>query len=482
MIRTKQIKKAEKKVSTHKLKSDKKPATNNIDDSVLSKIIALEDKLPCIIADDYLKSNIVITTKDKNRFMYRYNEDTGMYEKGYVEEDIIAYAKVVSKHRFTNHLGDEVIANVRSQTFKHQSIFNTSPNLIGLLNGVLNLDRVNYDDCLMPHSPDNYLTESIPVKFDRNAKCPKIDKFLEQVLGPTTKEFDQVMLFYEMLGSCLYRRHIVPAIHIFFGEGKNGKSKLIELVRVFLGSCNISSVTMQDLASSTFAPSSLYHKLANVQADISSEFIKDNTVLKRLTGDDSMRIQYKFKDSFDYVSYAKLIWSCNKPPRFSSNDSNYGFWRRIVLYQLRNTFEGKNDNVDIINDICSPKELSGLLNQALNGLEVIRIKRNFDRVMDIKTTEEVYNKLSDTVSSFVEDCVEFTGINYNDLQYVLSCDMYASYCNYCESIGVNPIQQVKFSKRLRQDYKDNMKLQVQRVGDSTARCFVGCKLIDMDTC
>ena len=62
----------------------------------------------------------------------------------------------------------------------------------------------------------------------------------------------------------------------------------LDLSGDFLGSENVSSVSLQTLASPSesakFAISHLYGKLANIDADLSSEALKGTSAIKKLTG------------------------------------------------------------------------------------------------------------------------------------------------------------------------------------------------------
>jgi hypothetical protein len=47
---------------------------------------------------------------------------------------------------------------------------------------------------------------------------------------------------------------------------------------------------------------------------------------KALWAGDTLVAEYKFKDSFEFTPYARLVFSANHPPR--SADSSHAFFRR----------------------------------------------------------------------------------------------------------------------------------------------------------
>jgi len=60
-------------------------------------------------------------------------------------------------------------------------------------------------------------------------------------------------------------------------------------------------------------------------------------MFKALTGGDVVSGEHKFKDSFEFISSAKLLFSANRPPR--SDDATHGFFRRWDVVPFTRCFE-----------------------------------------------------------------------------------------------------------------------------------------------
>ena len=75
----------------------------------------------------------------------------------------------------------------------------------------------------------------------------------------------------------------------------------------------VQSETIQKV-SNNFASASLFGNLANIDADLSSEQLKQTGMLKKLTGADSIPAEFKYKTAFHFKNYAKLIFSANPNP------------------------------------------------------------------------------------------------------------------------------------------------------------------------
>jgi putative DNA primase/helicase len=52
------------------------------------------------------------------------------------------------------------------------------------------------------------------------------------------------------------------------GSGDNGKSVFLKLLKMFLGSENVSHASLQELSDDRFAAADMYGKLANICADL----------------------------------------------------------------------------------------------------------------------------------------------------------------------------------------------------------------------
>jgi putative DNA primase/helicase len=90
------------------------------------------------------------------------------------------------------------------------------------------------------------------------------------------------------------------------GNGSNGKSKVIELMKNLLGVQNCSSVSLHTLGNSNFAKAQLHTKLVNLSADISSDAINNTGVFKELFGD-TLFADRKHREPIEFQNYANEI-------------------------------------------------------------------------------------------------------------------------------------------------------------------------------
>src|SRR5262249_27427377 len=137
--------------------------------------------------------------------------------------------------------------------------FDSDIDIVNLQNGLLNIHTLAFTE----HSPDYLSLVQLPIKYDPNAKCPNVLKFLGKVLKPKN-----VFTALELFGYCLYRTSKYEKALLCVGKGANGKGTFLSLLGHFLGKKNTAHVSLQDINDNRFATAQLYGKLANIFADL----------------------------------------------------------------------------------------------------------------------------------------------------------------------------------------------------------------------
>ena len=311
----------------------------------------------------------------------------------------------------SKHGKNEIEDHIRDKNYKPRTIFNTPKHLINLANGIYNLRTKQ----LIPHNPKYFFINEIPVEYNPDAKCPKIIKFLKEVIDEKN-----IPCIQEFIGYCLFRDYPIHKAFMFIGSGKNGKSTTINLITTFLGRTNIANKELQQLTYDKFAKSKLYGRLINAAADISSSSLGSTGTFKGLTGGDYTDAEKKFMDSFEFKNYAKMVFSANTLPK--TKDDSYAFYRRWILINFPNTFEGKECEPYILDKLTTPQEMSGLFNWAIKGLERLLKQNKFTYEKTVEDIRNQYKTLSDPVFAF---CQKF--LTSETSGYLIKKDVYKRY-------------------------------------------------------
>ena len=356
----------------------------------------------------FLKTFFYFKTWDDDLYFFQ----NGVYRKK--AELLVRNALEVFHPECTEHLKKEVLGHIKDTT---TSTPDSDIDLIPLRNGVLNLKNMEFSS----FTPDKFFLAQLPVEYRPDCECKTFLKFLSEVL-----EAEDIPIIQELFGYCLQRNYSINKGFMFIGEGRNGKSTLINVLRAFLGGENIASIGLQTLERNRFASSTLQGKLANIYADLPSSSLYETGLFKMLTGNDPVSIEAKFKDHINFLNYAKMIFSCNQLPL--SKDTSDALYRRWILLNFPNNFDEDRADINLLEKITTPEELSGILNWAVEGLKRLREQKKFSYKFTIEQIRDQYERLSNSLHAFVKDFYEFDGKTA-----IPKTKIYAEYQKYCHS-------------------------------------------------
>ena len=385
---------------------------------------------PAILAKDIVDNNRLKTDSTSDT-IYFYDQDLGFYDKsGDDRVRALIEACLASENR--QHRTTEVTYLVHSKT-----LTTTEPSRkIALENGLLNPETQTLED----FTPDEFVTLKMPVRYDQKAECPNIKKFLADVVGE-----DQSPIIQEWFGYCLYGKTIIHKALLLVGEGANGKSTLLELLRKFLGAENVATVPLQTLMENRFATSQLYGKLANLCADLTDKPLAKTGIFKMLTGNDAITAEQKFKQPFTFVNHAKLTFSTNKVPE-TMDDTN-AFFRRWIIVACGNVFSGDKCDPKILEKTVTPEELSGLLNWALDGLKRLLINGHFTTTENTEELRSHYIRKSNSSRAFIEETLVY---DPDAKAFVPEAELYERYIAFCTANSLPSTRKAVLTQNIHQ--------------------------------
>ncbi|GMG96832.1 phage/plasmid primase, P4 family [Tepidimicrobium xylanilyticum] len=299
---------------------------------------------------------------------------------------------------------------------------------IVLNNGLYNIKT----DTLSDFTPDYIAKNKVPVNYNPGAYHEVMDKTLDKI---ACYDKQLRMLLEEMVGYTLLRRNELGKTFILIGQGSNGKSTLLDIIKHFLGEENVSSIALEELGQ-RFKTAELYGKLANIGDDISSKYMEDNAIFKKLVTGETVNAERKGKDPFDFNNYSKLIFSANEMPRI--NDTSDGLMRRLVIVPFNAKFSKHDPDFDpfIKDKLLTNEAMEYLLNIALKGLKRVIKNNGFTEVESVTKEIKEYEKRNNPVVAFLDE---------NDIENIPTDEVYLSYSSWCYENGLKPISKRKFS-------------------------------------
>jgi phage/plasmid-associated DNA primase len=361
-------------------------------------------------------------------------------------------------------------------------------NVIAFKNAAFDWRTYNF----IPHDPDVIAIHFIPHEIDvelfnnlmnnSNSEGSDIKEVIEKTAikkAPKTLDAfkqwvgDRWILLFEIMGSLFYPMPIKKMV-LFTdvegqSEGDTGKSTCIRYFEIVIGNENRANVPLQRLVDERdrFAISAIYGKLANFYADLPSDALNNPGRLKVISGEDSVQVEFKFKDSFNWRMYTKMIFSANQPPPMKVDDP--AVWKRWLVVLFEGSFEKISRFEETLIDEI-PQAIAIALYAFINVL-----KRNvtFSYENTLEDARHIWMSRSDSVYAFLTWALR-TGVLYKNItgRTVIMDDLYPIYTKYCEAMDINAVPSNMFTRRLRElkQFKFDIKVISQKkvlVGYST---------------
>lgn len=210
--------------------------------------------------------------------------------------------------------------------------------------------------------------------YDYNAECPTFESFLDDVFN---HDKNLIKVVQEMMGyTLLYGENPLQVIVLLIGEGRNGKGILTSICQMIHGQDNCSGTSISQL-NSQFGLSQMYDKVLNVSNENDENVVTDTSILKTISGNDTVMVERKYHDAFPAEIHCKL-WIATNGITFL--DSSKGFEERLVPIPFENTYVNKpipGTNQKKRDSMLLEKleeEKSGIFNWMYEGL--VRLRDN----------------------------------------------------------------------------------------------------------
>lgn len=286
------------------------------------------------------------------------------------------------------------------------------------------------------HSPDYYCINQIPHNYFPVEKHSGIafDKWFEFAV-PDGKDREMIL---EYIGLTATKDTSFQKFMLLCGEGGTGKSTLLRLCELFIGTKNTSNISLLEL-NQRFASFGLLGKLLNSCADLEIEALQDVSIIKKCLGEDSLRGEQKGRDAISFKNYAKLIFSTNELP-FVKNEKSNGFFRRLLILEMNQIPE--HMDADLF------QKLSGDIDHFI-ALSMEALTRLYQRgcILESDNSTRAVERMrcdSDTVEAFIRDICVLSKEGRTKRTV-----LYEEYEKYCEVYSRQALTSHNFYKSMR---------------------------------
>ena len=296
-------------------------------------------------------------------------------------------------------------------------------------------------------------TSTIPVKYDPSATCPRIEAFFKSMeLGD-----DVIQGILELFGYCLLKSYPIKKMFLFVGPHDTAKSTAASLLEALLGVENYSSLSLDALQQDHFEKKKLYKMHANISGELANRFIKDTSLLKELLGWDSVTARLMFSQKkFSFWNYAKLIFLANQIPATYETDND--FFPKVLIFEFTKQFkegeEATRRKDELMAELTTEEEMSGLLNKALRSLQELLKRGKFKTSKSEQENKELYLIKANPLKYYIENSLtianEIGEVNDPDGNKIkiTKQDVYGNFLGFCKHYRLPALSQTAFFKNL----------------------------------
>ena len=417
--------------------------------------------------------NVADTLQKKYKFVtLRKTEEILLYDgkiyNSYLSESLIKEETERLIPNCSSYNRTEVINKIKAQTYVDLENFDSNPDTITLLNGILNLKTLE----TLEHTPKNLSRVLYPVEYhkpkheikddtvfadiEENLKNTLFWKFLKSsftVDGKFRQNNFETML--EVSASVFVKKQIDEKANMNLGHGENGKSVYLKYVIALLGKNNVSNISLQEMTEDKFMLAELNGISANIYTDLEKNELRHTGKIKLITSNEGIQVQKKHGHPFTLYPFCKLIFSCNRFPKVF--DQGQGFFRRWIIVIWERNFENDPErDSQLLEKLTSNKEEMNLVFSCLVHLaRKLNNVGKFTHSRDWKTIQKEWNANADPMDDFVNKYIKDSETNKTKRE------TYKFYKEIMLSKGETPLRIGQFSKAF-SEYHDEYRTNHER--------------------
>jgi putative DNA primase/helicase len=341
--------------------------------------------------------------------------------------------------------------------------FDQDPWTLNVENGSLDLRT----GVLRPHRPEDLLSKLIRLQYDPRAECPRFMAFMYRIMGshPDASEgenlrAEQLVGYLQRVFGCAATGKPEKLLFVLYGEGNNGKTTLLEIIRDALGDKEYAGQVQVDSLmirpKEAMSNNAVNTDLADLQGCrfVSSSEVEQGQRLslsrvKYLTGLGQIKARRLRENMITFQPTYKLFLDCNHRPVIT--DPNDAIWNRVKCIPFKVQIPESEIDRNLPAKLRS--ELPGILRWIVEGA-VFYHREGLGEPPDISAATEQYRQESDRLKEFFEDrCVLATtgdaGSWKKEGMWVPVSDLYTAYANWADAMGHKyPLSKDSFDDRL----------------------------------
>lgn len=312
-------------------------------------------------------------------------------------------------------------------------------NIISVENGLLNIENGARE--LLPHSKAFFNVNALPFRFDAEAKCPRWEQFVAELL-PDDDEDDGRRELQKAFGYSVSEDTRQQKVFMLVGEKRSGKGTLFTVLKALAGEENVATKRLHELGE-RFGKESLIGKRLALFPDVRLSKRLDTAPLVEnllsISGEDGIEVQRKGIKNWTGFLGVRCWLASNEWPKFSDQSGTIA--SRFLAFHLRQSFYGRED-FDLKAKLLA--ELPGILNWSLDGLDMLRNDKKFKQ----PAGSQVFVNLMESMASPVKDFISEECILGEGLQIEIEEQLFPLWMLWAEDKGHEPGTKTSFRGRI----------------------------------
>ena len=352
-------------------------------------------------------------------------------------QSYIKYAAGMMNYRSRNVM----VTDAKDLNFFDNTELDKDDFLLNCKNCVLDLSGDQPKE--LEHKADLLLSKICNANYNPAATCTLWEKTVNEIMQGDSSKIEYLQ---KMSGRFLTGDTSEEEFYIFFGATtRNGKSTITELLLYLLGDY-ATTISPESLAikvnkdSRTASPD--IAKLAGTRFVVASEpprrMLFDSSLVKTLTGRDTVSARFLHENEFQFKPKFKLILNSNYLPVIS--DKTVFSSNRVKVIPFERHFTEKEQNKHLKEQL--QQEIDGILNWCIQGLSLYR-KEGLEPPTAVQIATHEYSEDSDKIGKFISECLEKSDQN------LAAKDVYEKYSQWCNDCGLGVDGRTSFYEELK---------------------------------
>lgn len=429
----------------------------------------------------------ILYVTDERQFR-RYNPETGINEP--IPENAVISQLSKNLDRCASHFPQRVrvqsllvlknrqrlkavVERAKEELSVTSDCFQPKPFTVAVSNGILNVT----DGKLIPFSPLHSLKQTLPLKYDPQAKC---EVFLKSFLTPVVRAED-IDLLQRYLSQLLDAHNYSQAILVLTGEAGWGKSTLMKIIGSVFG-WNNAGIIRQQVFTDRHELSHYQGKRFLYHPDMPTEFLNrgEASLFKQLVGGDPIWAEAKSSDEMITIQgNLPVILACNGKPKIKVDCDADAWLRRLAVVEFGSPMH--DQHMGKLAEMIVRTESSGILNWLLEGRRKL-VKDKLQLPLSKEQRERAATLLlgSESPKAFVRSCVQ----KQKD-GVILMADIYEEYQKWCRHGGVRAFASREFMDVVKEEIETTFGLRprhdLQAEDGKAKRGWSGLQVVDGKT-